>query len=413
MISKTLHRFKTLPLTARAMVYLFWIYEFSQIIVNLFLNLFVFMETNSLMGLVIYNLTFFLAIFLGFVVWGFFMSRRQISLKNNYFRSFVVYVVSFLTLILFHPFREAGVPALFLLLLFAGLNGIGLGMFWVGVHAYEMVTTNSGNRDFYSSMVSAGGQVLGILAPLLATLSFFLSEKILHIETFQILFLALPFVYLFALPFVFRLPDFTPPKITYLELKRLFTSKDLGPVRNYIFSTSLPWGIRVVMMPTIILFSLKTVINVGLFQTLAGILSVLVIIFLSHERHEGNRMKILGFATLLLLVDLGILSFWQQTPYAYVLYTLLLVMAQPVHRVSQHVLDLHSMELLRDENKDFYAGMLYRDCIITAGRFASIIAVGILVFLLEETLAIQICIGLSALSYFWNYLTAKRMLRLN
>jgi len=138
-----------------------------------------------------------------------------------------------------------------------------------------------------------------------------------------------------------------------------------------------------------------------------------MIIFLSHERHEGNRMKILGFATLLLLVDLGILSFWQQTPYAYVLYTLLLVMAQPVHRVSQHVLDLHSMELLRDENKDFYAGMLYRDCIITAGRFASIIAVGILVFFLEETLAIQICIGLSALSYFWDYWTAKRMLRLN
>ena len=66
MILKTLHRFKTLPLTARAMVYLFWIYEFSQIIVNLFLNLFVFMETNSLMGLVIYNLTFFLAIFLFF-----------------------------------------------------------------------------------------------------------------------------------------------------------------------------------------------------------------------------------------------------------------------------------------------------------------------------------------------------------
>ena len=79
MFSKTLNRFRALPAAPKAMVYLFWVYEFSQLIVNLFLNVFVFLQTQSLMGLVIYNVVFFLAIFVGFDLWGLVMAQLQIS----------------------------------------------------------------------------------------------------------------------------------------------------------------------------------------------------------------------------------------------------------------------------------------------------------------------------------------------
>lgn len=406
MFTKTLQRFKALPATTQAMVFLFWVYEFSQVIVNLFMNLFVFLETKSLFGLVAYNLVFFIAIFFGFVVWGFLMAQWQISFRYNYFRAFAVYTISFLTLIIFpHSFG--------FLLLFAALNGLGLGMFWVGVHAYEMITTKSGNRDFYSSMVSAGAQALAVISPLLATLSFYLSEQIFHVETFKILFWTLPFVYLLSLPFIFRLPDFIAPRVTKSEINRLWSSKKLRPVHIYNFATAIPWGIRVIMMPTIMLAALKTVINVGLFQALVGILAILAVIILSHKRHEGNRITILFYATLCIIFDFMILLFWQQTPYAYVFYSIILVFVQPIHRVSQHVIDLHSMELLREKKNHFYAGMLFRDCVISVGRIGTILTIGALMYFLDDFWVIQASILLSALAFLWSYLAAKRMIRLN
>ncbi len=406
MFSKTLNRFRVLPQATKAMVFLFWVYEFSQVIVNLFLNLFVFLQTQSLLGLVIYNLVFFTAIFFGFVVWGYLMAQLQISLKLNYLRAFAMYTLSFLSLLIFpHDFGY--------LLLFSALNGLGLGMFWVGVHAYEMITTESKNRDFYSSMVSAGAQTLAVVSPLLATLSFYLSEEILNTETFTVLFWILPFTYLLSLPFIFRLPNFIPPRVTKAEMRRLWSSKKLKPVRLYTFLTAFPWGIRVIMMPIIMLTALKTVINVGLFQTLVGTIAIFAIIFLSHQRHEGNRVKILGYATFFIVVDLCILLFWQQTPYAYIFSALILVFVQPIHRVSQHVIDLHSVELLREGDKHFYAGLLYRDCVISAGRIFAVTVIGLLAYILDDFLLIQTCIVLSIVAYVWDYRAAKRMVKLN
>lgn len=404
MFLKTLNRFRALPESTRAMVFLFWVYEFSQLIVNMFLNLFVFLKTQSMMGLVIYNLVFFAAIFFGFCVWGYVMAQWQISLKLNYLRAFVVYVLSFLILLIFHN-------DFFVLLLFATLNGLGLGIFWVGVHGYEMLTTDQKNRDFYSSMVSAGAGVLAIFSPLVATLSFYLAEQVLHTETFTLLFWILPFVYLLSLPFIFKLPDFTPPRIPRTEIKRLFLSASLKDIRPYIFIAGVPWGVRAVILPTIMLYSLKTVINIGLFQTVVGILSVLVVIFLSHQRHEGNRLKILSFATLCFSVNFFLLSFWLTSPYVYMLYALVMVLIQPIHRVSQHVIDLHSMELLKEGKNHFYSGMLYRDVLITAARLFGVLLMAFAAAFAGPFWVVQIGIVTIATAHVFEYFAAKWMTR--
>ncbi len=404
MFSKTLNRFRALPAAPKAMVYLFWVYEFSQLIVNLFLNVFVFLQTQSLMGLVIYNVVFFLAIFVGFDLWGLVMAQLQISLRLNYLRAFGVYVLSFVSLLIFpHDFA--------FLLLFAGLNGLGFGIFWVGVHGYEMLTTNQKNRDFYSSMVSAGAQVLAIFSPLVATFSFYLSEEVFHVETFELLFWILPFVYLLCLPFVFRLPDFVPPRISGTEAKRLFFSGTLKTIRPYIFLSAMAWGVRVIVMPSIMIASLKNVINLGLFQAMVGVLSVLAVIFLAHQRHEGNRVKIMGWATFFLVLDVALLSFWDSSIYIYMIYSLLLVLIHPIHRVSQHVIDLHSMELLGET--EFYPGMLYRDCLITFARISGILAMGALTLFLDPFWVIQAGILLMMTSHSLEYFAAKHMIRLN
>jgi len=401
MFQKTLHRFRELPDSTRAMIVLFWVYDFSQSIVGLFLNVFVFLETKSLFDLIIYNLVFFLFVGLGFSGWAYLLSRTQASLKYNYLRAFLIYILSFSVLIFLpHTFAY--------LLLFGALNGLGLGMFWVGVHGYEMLTTSNENRDFYSSMVSLGAQFFAILSPFIATLSFYLSSTIFHLETFQLLFWILPLVYLCSLPVIFKLPAYTPPKIPTVEWIRLFFSPALSTIRRYIFWGSLMAGLNSVLLPAIAILSLKTVLNLGIFQTLAGVFSILTILVLSHKRHEGNRVSILFYAIFSLILSLTLLLFWQESPVVYMLFSLLLILIQPIYRVSEHVLDLHSMDLLSGE-QGFYPGMVYRDIVIWLGRTLALLVILGLSAFLSEARALQAGILLSMLTYGAIFYSAKRM----
>ena len=401
MFTKTLHRFRALPDDARAMVFLYWVYEFSQMIVGLFLNVFVYETTGSLLCLLIYNLVFFCLVAVGFSGWGYVVAQRQISLKYNYLRAFTTYILSFLSLVF--------LPRDFVyLLLFAAFNGLGLGMFWVGVHSYEMLTTTEENRDFYSSMVSLGTQIFSTVSPLVATLSFYLSEQVFHLETFEILFWILPFVYLCSLPFLFKLPDYTPKRIPHSEWKRLIFDPKLKKVRRYILSGGLPWGFRSALYPAISLLSLKTVINIGLLQTLMGGVSVLALVLLSHRRHEGNRVQILLYAVLGMMAAFSLLFFWELSPWFFGLFSLSLTLLSPIYRVSEHVLDLKAMEQLSGEHS-FYPGLVYRDMLIWVGRSLAIGLLLLLVLFTTEERTLQIGIVAVILSYFAMYWNARRL----
>ncbi|MFA4814715.1 MAG: MFS transporter [Candidatus Gracilibacteria bacterium] len=401
MFQKTLLRFRELPDSTRAMVFLYWVYEFSQVIVGLFLNVFVFMATQSLLSLLIYNLVFFFFVAIGFSGWGYMVAQRQISLRYNYLRAFTIYILSFLSLLFLpHDFSY--------LLLFAAFNGLGLGMFWVGVHSYEMITTNNQNRDFYASMVSLGTQIFSILSPLVATLSFYLSEQVFHLETFEILFWILPFIYLCSFPFLFKLPEYTPKRIPHSEWGRLLFAPKLRPIRAYILAGALPWGFRSTLYPALSLLSLKTVLNIGILQTVVGGVSIMTLIFLSHKRHEGNRVKILLYSVLLLSLSSGLLFFWEISPVFFIVFSLLLTMASPIYRVSEHVLDLEAMEKLTGDHS-FYPGLIYRDVLIWAGRTLAIVFLCILLVFVSEKQALLIGLGAIIASYWLVYRKAKRL----
>jgi YQGE family putative transporter len=371
------------------------------VIVGLFLNVFVFEVTQSLMSLVIYNLVFFFFVALGFSGWGYAAAQLQVSMKYNYLRAFTIYILSFLTLIFLpHDFAY--------LLIFATFNGLGLGMFWVGVHTYEMLTTSNENRDFYSSMVSLGTQIFAVLSPLVATLSFYLSEHVFHLETFEILFWILPFVYLLSFPFLFKLPEYTPKKIPHSEWKRLIFDKNLRSVRRYITVGGLPWGFRSVLVPALSLLSLQSVLKIGLLQTSVGVISILTLLVLSHKRHEGNRVEILFYASMGMALAFGLLFFWESSPWFFVLFSLLLTILHPVYRVSEHVLDLTAMERLTGEHS-FYPGLVYRDALIWVGRSLAIGLLAILLLFTDETTTLELGIAAVMASYCLMYYRAKNL----
>ena len=405
MLRKTWNRYRGLSNEIRSMISIYWIYELIQVTLAVFIEIFVFLQTQSLGFLIFYNVIYFTGIFLGFSVWGYLLAELRISMKLNYLRAFLIYFLSFLILIF------SSKTDLFLVL-FGLLNGLAIGAFWITVHFYELTLTENATRDFYSSMLSLGAQSFAVISPFVATITFFISKKVLHLETYTLLFILLPFFTLLSLPFLFKLPDLIPEKITNLSLKRLFFDKVLSKARIYYLAQGFTWGSIVAIMPVIAISAMKTVINIGVLQTILGLISIFIIMFLSHVRHEGNRIKIMFHAGILFTIGCGFLFFWNISPWFYVIYLLMDGLGVHIWRVSEHTIDLQSIEMIKEENCSFYAGLIYRDVVLWIGRMAGILITGTIYFLLQnEVLTIKIVIVITTIGLWWIYFAAKRMLK--
>lgn len=361
------------------MIGLFWVYEFSQIIISVFLSTFVFIQTQSLVALTWYYVFMFTGCMIGFVLWGLIMAQFRVSMRLNYLRAFAIYICSFFFL-LFFP------HTLSFLLAFSLFNGVGLGMFWLGVHSYEMIHTDNSNRDFYSSMVTLGSQIFAVISPLVATSSFLLSEKIFHMETFTLLLWGLPFIYLFALPFIFQLPDYYPQKIDMKEVRRLFVDKKLQVARLYYIFGDYDYALRGVVIPFFALSALGTVVHIGVLETIVGALAIFAIVILAHFRHAGNRIQIMLYAVCGLAVAEVFLFFSHLHWVFYVTYSLIAVFMRPIFRVSEHVVDLESVDLIKSDLHDFYPGLLYRDFMLWVGRMSAFLFIFFLAFFIKDNL---------------------------
>lgn len=407
MLKLTLEKFKSLSKETKSMVALYWVYDFAQVLINTFLGIFIFLQTDSIVQLAIYNIFYFFGIALGFSIWGAVLAYFKMSMRLNYLRAFVTFIISFLILIFF-PHTN------FFLHLFGLINGMGLGMFWVGVHSYEMIFTDDSNRDFYSSMTSAGSQAIAIISPLIATITFFIAEQILHVETFKIFFAVIPCIYLLAVPFIFSLPDYYPEKIPLKEWKRLFCDKKIKKARRYYFTQGIGWGVYAPTIAIVAISSMETVIKVGLLQTIVGLTSILTIIFLSHKRHEGNRVNIMLYAVIAESFCFLLLLFWEVSPIIYIIFSLAVVIIYPIYRVSEHVIDLKSVEMIKEkEHTSFYGGMLYRDLVLTFSRMFGVAIVLALATAIDTMIVIKIAIIIAAINNFFIWLTARSLINSN
>ena len=368
MITSTLKKFSGLSKEVRSILGAYSVYELAERIITVFMGIFVYTSSDSLVFMALYFLVYFTACFLGFSGWGLLMSKWQINMKWNHLRAFATYILGF---IWFWFFRDEN----WHYLVFAAFNGAGLGLFWLGHHSFEMLHTNDKDRDFYSAALGVVDHVSGILGPLIATASFLISEKFFG-DSLSIIFFVLPFVYLLVIPFLWNLPDFTPEEIESVDWNRLRKSKKLWPAKRFAFVESLGWGAWEIFAPLIIIAALGTYVNVGFFDTILGLVSILIVLIQGHWMHNGNRKKIFHWSLALVLLYFVGLLFWPFSPWVFILLGFYWELVYPVYGTVFHVISLKNIDQLRCHRGHFYAGLLYREWIIYLGRLTSLIGVG-------------------------------------
>ncbi len=114
-----------------------------------------------------------------------------------------------------------------------------------------------------------------------------------------------------------------------------------------------------IVPPLAILLILGTALRVGIYDTFFAVFSAFCILFVARYRTASNRLLIYGFTSLGIIA----ITIWfglALTFVSLVLYTIIEGILSPLNRISQHVIDLHTMEIGRKES-DFYATMILRD----------------------------------------------------
>jgi len=373
MLKNFIKTFNKLPLSNKSMVYLMWIYWIWSIITWFFINIYIFKLYNSIEEIIIYNIIFFTSTFLWFSLIWWIMGVFQKDIKNMYYISYFLFIISFIELFIFNQ-------SLFWVYSFWTLFWLWNWAFWNWVHSQELKNIDNKNRDFYSSSISAWNNVISIVNPLLIAFLFYLAT-IFKFDWYLVLFLFLPLVYLLSFVFIKNIDSYFPNKITKKDFSNFFNLKKYKYWHLYFLIWGLILGLNVVIIPIINIILLKNEINIWLYQWLLTIISTFLIVHISHKRSEKNRFKYFSIFGFLLFINY--LFFWTFFNFiSFIIFSLVWLFINPLYRVSEHVYDLHLMDNVKTGNSDFYPAMIMREIILWIWRITALL---VLLFITKKS----------------------------
>lgn len=403
MFAKTLARFKELRTSVRSLVYLFWIFTFTGNVTGVFTQIFLYEKFTSVSFNVIASMVFNTGTMIGFCVFGYLASRWRQNVKHGFAASFLLMAFGFLVLIAGHT-TSAALVAMFLL-------GIGNGLFWLTVHTFELSQTRDEERDFYSSLLSAGGQVFSFLGPAIATLFIWISGTLFNIGNLTLLFIITPAFYLLGFFCFSGLADYRPKPMRLKDVQHFFLDRKNRIAQVYLSGGAFHDILQNIVPSLVVLYILGSAFNVGIFNTLLGLFSAVCVLMVAHHRTHDNRLVFLTVTSLIMIfatVSLGIVF----TFAALVIYTIIESIVAPLLRVSLHVTDLKTMESIGPEDSDFYATMILRDASLWFWRMGiGTVFLGIIYFLHTDKEALTLGLYLVAFSSALTLLGAKLLLK--
>lgn len=397
MLGKTLERFVTMRPPVRSLVFLYWIYSFAGSMVGVFTQIFLYQKFTSISLNVTATVVFYTGIMVGFCILGFLAAVWHLNIKRGFMWSFLTMGIAILYLLQTTTIAHAYI-AMF-------LWGLGQGVFWLTVNTFELSETKDNERDFYSSVLNAGDQILSLIGPATATLLIWLSGTAFHLGTYTLLFTIAPAVFLLGFFCFSTIRDYRPKQIQRADVAHFFTDRKNQAAQVYTMGTGFRQTLGIIVPPLVILFILGTTLRVGIYNTFFAIFTAISILIIAQYRTASNRLKIYGITTIGLVL-VTIYFGYAFSFVALVIYTIVEGILSPIQNVSSHVIDLGAMEIGRKES-DFYATMILRDFFLWVWRsLGGIILLAIISFLDTEKIILTMGLYLLAVGLLITYLGA-------
>ncbi|MGC9602195.1 MAG: MFS transporter [Minisyncoccia bacterium] len=403
MVRGIVAQFKGLRPPVRSLVQLFWIYSLTTSLTSVFIQIFLYQQFSSFFLNVAATAIFNSGIFITFCVFGFVASRMRFNIKYGFFWSFIFMGVTLVVLL------NSSMPLLAYVAMF--LNGLGNGLFWLTIHTFELSETKDEERDFYSSLLTTGTVIFSVVGPALATGLLFVSGTLLHRGDFTLLFLLTPLVYLLGFFCFSNLNEYRPAPIEWKDVIYFITERKNRATQPYLAGTALQETFTTIILPLVVLFVLGGAIQVGLYATGFAFFAALFVLLFSQYRTTQNRLRILGFSTLLLSLATALFA-THISLITLMAYGCVGAVLWPMVRVSIHVTDLHTMESIGRRGRDFYATMIFRDASMWLWRMTgACLLLGAAVLFLQQREVLSVGLLLYAASLVVVFLGARLLLK--
>ena len=356
----SIKQFLALRPQIRALVFLFWIYSFAGSAAGIFIHIYLYQFFNSVSFNIIFSALGFTGCMIGFCGFGAAIARFRLNAKHGFLLSFLFSGTGLFLL----PFMQ-GMPGACAAVM---IRGIGTGLFWLTIHTYELSETRDEERDVYSTFLSAGQQLIILIAPAFAILLIWLSHRLGWSE-FALLFGITPLVYLPGFAFFGALPAYRPEPLKKHDLVHFVSDRRNQVSQLYIGGGAVNHIMQQILGPLAAITVLGTALNVGGFNMLFAIAGVLVLLAAGTRRHPRNRLAFLRLSSII-LAAFNVMLGASLTLVTLVIYNIGMSVMQPVMRVSQHVIDLQTMDAAGHRESDFYPTMILRDFSLWVWRMA-------------------------------------------
>ena len=344
----------------RSLIFLFWVYSFVSRAVSAFSQIYIYQMFDSVQLNIIAAMATFTGIMIGFSIYGAIAAQFRLNAKYGFLLSFIFTALGLILLPLARDVPEAcGAMT---------VRGIGAGFFWLTIHTYELMESRDHERDIYSTFLSAGDQIITLASPAFATLLIWLSHH-LGLGDYTLLFLATPPIFLLGLPSLGALKDYRPEPIARHDLVHFVADRRNQAAEIYLLGGAASHILSQTLIPLAAITVLGSALNVGGFNTVFAIAGALALLAVGSRRRPENRLLILGLSSIV-LIALNLMLGYSLTIVTLVVYTIGISVTQPISRVSQHVIDLKTMDGMAHSASDFYPAMILRDVALWVWRMA-------------------------------------------
>ncbi len=320
----------------------------------MFTQIFLYQKFTSISLNVLATMASYTGIMIGFCVPGFLASIWRLNIKHGFMWSFAVMGAS-----IFYLLHITDISHAYLAMF---LWGMGQGIFWLTVNTFELTETIDNERDYYSSVLNAGNQILSLVGPALAALLIWISGNVLGLGTYTLLFTIAPAIFLLGFFCFSDIRDYRPESLHWADVVHYFTDRQNQFAQIYTMGTGFQHILGTTVPALAILSILGSALRIGIYNTFFAVFSAICILVVAQYRTPANRITIYGVTTIGVVAS--ILWFGYALDFAaLIIYTVVGSILKPLLNISSHVIDLGAMEIGRRES-DFYATMLLRDLLL-------------------------------------------------
>jgi len=366
-------------------------------LVNLFVNAFLWRTTHDIQLVAIYNLTIFAGLPVGFYLTGHLL--RRFLTTHLYLAGCITQGCILSSLILFSH------PSFPFIIIYGSVFGIALGIYWSNRNLLTLLLTSSSNRIYFSSLEQGFGIILGIIVPLIA--GFFITfADSHHLPSYPLLFSVTVIIIVLSGFSLARVPiEKTPvPRITLS-----YASKTWNMSRALICTRGLVDGVSVFLPTLMILTFLGKEDKLGIIQSLASFLSIVVLYAVAKKAKTHHRLLILTGSIITFLCGtiffsltysaIGVLGFFAFESFY-----------DPFFWVAIESLNYDLINLEESKHPDCHYSYIFdQELYLNIGRVSAIILFVAIVNLISARFAIQFSMLIFACTQIMALFLAKRI----